>query len=274
MGDLEKATRPEPTGQPGHFTVLLDEQWGIGPKLHGGYLVAVLARAALDAVAAHRPDHTVARSVTTTFLRAPDPGPAVLAVELLRTGRGASQARVRLDQADGAGPPVPCVEATIVLGAPSEDEPGLGPDPVELTPREDCPRSPAGGGDGRGALPIMDVVDTRLDTRTTDVVHGRPTGEGRVSGWVELASGEPWTALGLLVALDVLPPATFDLGIYGWSPTMSLTTYVHATPAPGPLRATQWVNHAGHDRMTETCRLWDATGRLVGEAHQLAAMRR
>lgn len=284
MGDLEKATRPEPTDDPRRFTLLLDEQWGIGPKLHGGYLVAVLARAAIEVATAHRPDHTVAQAVTTTFLRAPVPGPASLTVDVLRAGRGASQLRVRLDQdagatgasgATGMGAE-PCVEAAVVLGALPEPDPAvdLGPEPIDLAPREDCPRSPADGGDGRGALPIMEVVDVRLDPRTTGFLAGRPTGEGRISGWLALASGDPWTALGLLVALDVLPPATFDLGVLGWSPTMSLTAHVHAVPAPGPLRATQWVDHAGTDRMSETCRLWDADGRLVGQAHQLAAIRR
>ena len=270
MGELEKATRPEPTADPRRFTLLLDEQWGIGPKLHGGYLVAVLARAGIEVVAARRPDHTVAQAVTATFVRAPDPGPAALTVDVLRTGRGASQVRVGLEQGGEL-----CVEGTLVLGALPEPEPEpLGPAPIVLTPRADCPRSPADGADGRGTLPLMEVVDTRLDPRTTGFLTGHPSGEGRISGWLALASGDPWSPLGLLVALDVLPPATFDLGVYGWSPTMSLTAHVHAAPAPGPLRATQWVDHAGHDRMTETCRLWDETGRLVGQAHQLAAIRR
>lgn len=271
MGELEKATRPEPTGDPRRFTVLLDEQWGIGPKLHGGYLLAVLARAGIEVATVHRPAHTVVQSVAATFLHAPDPGPAALTVDVLRTGRGASQVRVGLEQ-DGEL----CVEGTLVLGALPEPDPvrDLSPDPVTLTPREDCPRSPSDGADGRGTLPLMEVVDIRLDPRTTGFLTHRPSGEGRISGWVSLASGDPWTPLGLLVALDVLPPATFDLGVYGWSPTMSLTAHVHAVPSPGPLRATQWVDHAGGDRMTETCRLWDDAGRLVGQAHQLAAIRR
>ena len=60
MGDLEKATRLDPVGTLA-WDVLLDEQWRIGPKMHGGYLVAVLARAALDTAAGPaggRPDHT------------------------------------------------------------------------------------------------------------------------------------------------------------------------------------------------------------------------
>jgi hypothetical protein len=270
VAEFEKATRPEATEEPGRYTVLLDGQWTIGPKLHGGYLLAVIARAARAAIADERPAHTCPQAVTGTFLQAPEPGPADLEVTVLRLGRGASQLRVRLDQA-GA----PSVEAACVLGPPALPSPhDREPAPPELTPRERCPRSPSTTDDGRGSLPLMDVVDTRLDPRTTGFLRGRPSGEGRISGWASLDPDEPWTVEGLLVALDVLPPATFDMGLSGWSPTMSLSAHVVDAPAPGPLRVSQWVEHAGADRMHETCRVWDAAGRLVGHAHQLAAIRR
>ena len=111
MGDLAKATTTEPTGEPGRRAALLDEQWRIGPKMHGGYLLGVLAQAALDEVSAAT-GHDVPEAVTSTFLRAPDPGPAVVTVDVLRRGRGVTQVRVRLDQDD-----TPCVEAAVVLAA-------------------------------------------------------------------------------------------------------------------------------------------------------------
>lgn len=275
MADLEKATRPEPRGPVAGdagtvvWDVLLDEQWRIGPKMHGGYLIAVLARAAVETVASRRPEHADPQAVTATYLRAPDPGPAVLTVDVLRSGRGVSQLRTRLDQ-DG-----PCVEAAVTLGTlpgPSDDD--VSPAPVALAPFADCPRSPSDGGDGRGTLPIMDVVDVRLDPASTGFLRGRPSGAGRLSGWVAVPGEDAWTSSALLVALDVLPPATFDLGLSGWSPTMSLSAHVHAHAAPGPLRATQWVDHASADRMHESCWIWDAGGRLVGQSNQLAAIRR
>ncbi len=55
---------------------------------------------------------------------------------------------------------------------------------------------------------------------------------------------------------------------------MSLTTHVLAVPAPGPLRAVQWVEALAGDRMVEGCLVWDTEDRLVGQATQLAAVRR
>src|ERR1700712_2582170 len=271
MAELAKATSTEPTGEPGRRAALLDEQWRIGPKMHGGYLLAVPAQAAADEVSAAS-GHDPPQAVTGTFLRAPDPGPAVVTVDVLRRGRGATQVRARLDQDDR-----PCVEAALVLGAvpgPDPREGDVSPEPIDLPPFERCDRRPVETPDGRGGLPLMEVVDTRLEPASLGFLAGRPTGEGRLSAWVELDTREVWSPVGLLVALDVLPPASFDLGLSGWSPTMSLTAHVHAAPAPGPVRVTQWVDHLAGERMHESCRAWDASGRMVGQATQLAAVRR
>lgn len=283
MAELAKATSTEPTGEPGRRSALLDEQWRIGPKMHGGYLLAVLAQAAVDELAdtawpgpddGSRPGgaHDVPEAVTGTFLRAPDPGPAVVTVDVLRRGRAATQVRARLDQDDR-----PCVEVAVVLGAvpgPDPHEGDISPAPIALPPFEACDRRPVDTPDGRGGLPLMEVVDTRLAPASLGFLSGHPTGEGRLSGWAELDTREAWSPVGLLVALDVLPPASFDLGLTGWSPTMSLTAHVHAVPAPGPLRMTQWVDHLTGERMHESCRVWDGDGRMVGQATQLAAVRR
>lgn len=270
MADVEKATRPEPADEPGVWRVRLDEQWCIGEKLHGGYLAAVVARAAVSEIAAVRPEHEVAQGLTATFVAAPEPGPCEVTVQTMRSGRGTSQMRAELRQ----GPAV-CVAATVVLGAPpSTDRADVAAPPEPVTPRDECPRSPADGGDGRGRLPIMDVVDTRLDPTTAGFLSHEPSGRGRLAGWASLADDEPWTALGVLIALDIMPPASFDLGWSGWTPTMTFTASVHAMPAPGPVRVVQWVDHLQGERMTESCRVWDAEDRCVGQATQLAALRR
>jgi hypothetical protein len=277
MLDLGKAVASSPTGEAGRRALVLDEQWGIGPKLHGGYLLAVLAQAAVDELTPEAGDdggagHSFPQAVTGTFLRAPDPGAAEVEVTVLRRGRGATQVRALLRQDDR-----PCVEAAMVLGdAPDPDphEDDVSPDPVAVAPFDACERRPETTDDGRGGLPIMRVVDTRLDPAYTGFLSGRPSGEGRLTGWAELDTREAWSPVGLLVALDILPPACFDLGLYGWSPTMSLTAHVHAVPAPGPLRITQWLDHLVGDRMHESCRVWDGAGRMVGQASQLAAVRR
>src|SRR4051794_41956693 len=88
----------------------LDGSWAIGGKIHGGYLLSVIARAALRfAPEEHR--HPI--TVSATFVSAPDAGAAALSVETLRTGRSVSSLRCRLVQ-DGRGR----AEGLLTLGAP------------------------------------------------------------------------------------------------------------------------------------------------------------
>lgn len=262
--ELAKATAVEQVG-PGRYAVVLDPGWSIGTKPNGGYLLAVLARAA---VAGAGPELPHPAAVSAHFLAAPDPGPAEVAVEVLRRGRSATQARATLT-AGG----VRCVEALVTCGqlppaAPPywssvPDAPG--------PPVEDC--VPAPGGDPRFPVPMFAEVDLRLDPESAGFAVGRPSKAGELRGYVRVAP-EPPDPYALLVALDCLPPAPFDLGLTGsWVPTLELTAYLRALPADGPLRVRQRARLVGGDRVDEDCDVWDSAGVLVGSARQLAALR-
>lgn len=80
----------EPSGER-RFTAVVDPEWSVLGKPNGGYLVALMARAA-GAVSTH--DHVIAAS--SHFLASPDPGPVEIEVEPLREGRSTGQSRVRL----------------------------------------------------------------------------------------------------------------------------------------------------------------------------------
>ena len=73
--------------------------------------------------------------------------------------------------------------------------------------------------------------------------------------------------------MDAFPPATFDVELTGWVPTLELTAYFRARPAPGPVRILQKANLIDAGRVDETCFVWDARGRLVAQATQLAGIR-
>ncbi len=56
-------------------------------------------------------------------------------------------------------------------------------------------------------------------------------------------------------------------------PTLELTTYVRAVPAPGPVRVLQRAQLIQGGRVDEVCFVWDSQGRLVAQGTQLAAIR-
>jgi len=251
--------------EPGRFDAEIDPRWTMAGKPNGGYLLAILGRAAAQ-LTAH--GHVIAASAH--YLRPPEPGPVQIATELLRSGRSASQVRARLEQGGQA-----CVESIITasrldpdtapywdLGLPERGQSDY-EDSTRLTPR--LPRG--------GRVSIMDHVEVRLDPDSRGFTTGHPTGRGEVRGWLTLPGGEDFDPASLLFAVDSFPPATFDVELTGWVPTLEMTVYVRALPVPGPVRVLQRASLIEAGRVDETCFVWDLSGRLVAQATQLAGIR-
>ena len=85
-----------------------------------------------------------------------------------------------------------------------------------------------------------------------------------------MADGREPDPVMLLLAADALPPATFDLGLYGWAPTLELTVHVRASPAPGWLRIRHATRNFAGGLFEEDAEVWDSAGRLVAQSRQLA----
>ncbi|WP_370942308.1 thioesterase family protein [Amycolatopsis sp. cg5] len=264
MGTFEAATSVRDVGQAHNlrrFEAELDPQWSIADKLHGGYLLAVIARAAARTGEPNQPYPT---ALSASFSRPPEFGKAVVEVERLRTGKNSTQLRARLSQRDE-----PCVEALITQGQMTRSSAWWsGSSPVNLPAEEDCVRMSVDGGRGYPER-LMTVVETRIAPASLTF----PTGFGTFSTWQRLADGSPWDPFSLLVALDPAPPASFDLGLPGWAPTLQLSAYLRRLPATGPLRVSLQATDAGADRMVEIATAWDTEGQLVGQATQFAGVR-
>lgn len=261
---FSEATRLVATGG-GRFDGEVSAEWTIGGKPNGGYLLAMMGRAA--AVVSDHPDVIAA---SAHYLRSPSPGAVTIETELLRAGRSASQVRARISQEGKA-----CVEALVTTSRfDSTHLPfwnaGL-PDSGGVA-FEDCPRLIPRTPDGT-RVAIMDLVEVRLEPASSGFESGRPSGRGELRGWLALPGGESFDPASLLFAVDAFPPATFEIEFSGWVPTLELTAYVRATPAPGPVRVLQKAQLIDAQRVDESCFVWDETGRLVAQATQLAGIR-
>ncbi len=147
-----------------------------------------------------------------------------------------------------------------------------------MPPPEECFRLPSSG--PGFPVPILDELHELADPPTVEWARGKPSGRGEIRAWVSFVDAQEWDPVSLVMAVDCLPPATFDLGHAGWTPTLSLTALVRAVPAPGPVLVRQVARLitapvAGSRSATvdETCDVWDSTGRLVATGHQLATLR-
>jgi len=212
--------------------------------------------------------HVIAASAH--FLHSPDPGPVVVEADVLRSGRTASQVHVRMSQGDQA-----CVEALVTTSRLEEATVPYwdrGAPAVSQVAFEDCTRLIPSTPNGI-RVALMEQIEVRLEPGSDSFTTGEPSGRGELRGWLALPEGESFDPASLLFAVDAFPPATFDIEFTGWVPTLELTAYVRALPAPGPVRILQRANLIDAQRVDESCFVWDHTGRLVAQGTQLAGIR-
>jgi Thioesterase-like superfamily len=268
---FDAASAIEATADDDVFETTVHRLWSVGDKPNGGYLLALLGRAAR--VAARRagaPGWEVV-SASITYLRPPALAPATVRTTLLRSGRTAAHVRAQLAQ-DGDD----LVDAVLVLGDLPE-EPAVRYDgtPAFRAPEpDDCvrltPKIPTGVYVG-----ILDVLDQRLDPATLPFAASppRPGTPAELRGWTRFADGREPDALSLLFFSDAIPPATLMIGSTGWVPTLQMSAYVRARPAPGWLGIRMTAGLVADGMVDETCVLWDSRGHMVAQSSQLARLR-
>lgn len=252
-------------GADASFSRELDPQWAIGAKPHGGYLLALLGRAA-TLTAGRAAPHVCAASAH--YLRAPDVGPVRLDVQVLRRGRTATQTQVSLV----AGGRL-CVRSLLTLGTLTAAPRALASTlaPPALPPKEQCLQ--VTNADAGGALPFRDVVEQWLDPACCGWASGAPSGRPDVQGWLTVAGEQTLDPLALLMLVDALPPATFDLGTQGWVPTIELTAYCRALPTSNDLLVRQRIGVLTAERVDEVCEVFDHDGVLLAQGTQYAGVR-
>ncbi|RLV50819.1 thioesterase family protein [Nocardioides mangrovicus] len=244
----------------GRYAGELSGGFVVGGGVNGGYVLAVLGAAVRQAAGEH-PDPF---SVSAHYLSASRPGRCEVAVEPLRTGRGTSTYSATLSQ-DGQAR-VTALATYGDLGRLSDDVRTTAEPPV-LPPREECIANDT-------APPGMEIPLLGRSEMLVSPDFRRPSGRGEVAAWFRLREGREPDPLALLFAVDALPPATFDLGFYGWAPTVSLAVHVRARPAAGWLRLRHATRNVAGGWFEEDAEVWDSAGRLVAQARQLALMPR
>lgn len=251
------------------FDVGLDGAWTIGPdRPNGGYLLAILGRAAVAACQAAGGTQRDVVAANVQYVTSPTVGPAVVVADVLRVGRTASQLRCQLLQGEQV-----CVDALFTMGhLHVGSEPWWGDVPaVALDPVGEGARGFAREmGDGPS---IRDRVHISFDEGSSGFTRGEPGGSGELRGWFRFADGREPDPLALLLVVDGFPPATFDIVFTGWVPTLNLTAYIRAIPAPGPLRIRFRVGVIADGFADEICEVWDSRGSLVAQSTQLTALR-
>jgi acyl-coenzyme A thioesterase PaaI-like protein len=252
----------------------LNKHWTIGPKVHGGAMLALCANAARTACAGPSDGPEAVQqpvAVSASFLWAPDPGPMQLVASIRKRGRRISVVDVELTQDDRTA-----VHAVVNLGEP-EHFPADGPvkpllsaNPVAglMAPEPPDDVEPIGPGHPlAGLVHLGEGCDVRPVLSTM-----RPSTDGRppvIQMWARPRGVAP-DALFALMCGDISAPVTFAVERTGWAPTIQLTAFLRGLPADGWLRIIATCTEIGHDWFDEDHTVVDSLGRLVVQARQLA----
>jgi hypothetical protein len=257
----------------------LNEHWTIGPKVHGGAMLALCANAALHEhrgggtplaswgpTPAERRGNVQPIAVSGNFLWAPDPGPMRVVTTVRKRGRRVSLIDVELNQGDRTA-----VRAAVTLGDPEHHVPPLlSVNPVIPLMQPEPPPGLEPIGPGH---PMEDIVhlahgcDIRpsLTTFTPRTDGGPPI----IEYWVRPKGVAPDVLFALLCG-DVSAPVTFGVNRTGWAPTVQLTAYLRALPADGWLRVLCTTVQIGQDWFDEDHIVVDCEGRIIVQSRQLA----
>jgi len=273
---FDVVTAVRPTDDACVFEVDVHPLWAVGDKPNGGYLLAMLGRAArlVADVPAGSPDggesaswETVSASIT--YMAPPDLAPATVRTNVLRQGRTAAQVRAVLVQDGREKVDAVFVVSTVPPATARYD--GIGP--LDVAPPDACERL---GTEIPGGMRVglMDALDLRLDPVTNPFTGAAHEGaRAELRGWTRFRDGREPDPLSLLLFSDAVPPATMMIGSSGWVPTLQLSTYVRGVPEPGWLGLRFTANLVAGGMVDETCVLWDSAGRVVAQSNQLARLR-
>lgn len=247
------------------FAGELNRHWTIGPKVHGGAMLALCANAAR--LACGGPSGALQPvAVSASYLWAPDPGPMRLVTTIRKRGRRVSLVDVELTQGERTA-----VRTVVTLSEPEHQAPPLlsfNPVVPLMTPEPPPGLEPIGPGH-----PMEHIVHLAhgCDIRPALTTLG-PRSDGGppvIEMWVRPKDAAPDVLFALLCG-DVSAPVTYAVNRNGWAPTVQLTAYLRAVPADGWLRVICSCVQIGQDWFDEDHTVVDCEGRIVVQSRQLA----
>lgn len=196
-------------GRPGEFAVKLDAGWSSLVGVHGGYMCAIAVRGA-EALAEGRS----VRTLTTSFLRTGQVGPATLSVRAVRTGRSMTTMLAELVQ-DGRL----LTTSRLTLLAERSGVEWTVPAPLDLPVPEEC--VPMDG----GRVSHFDRVEGFIDPRSLPFSGGD---RAMVRGYLRPLEPRPVDGAWLAMATDWFPPPAFvRLEPPTGGVSIDLTTHIH-----------------------------------------------
>ncbi len=265
-------TELEVGGGVARYRGVIDPVWTIGPKVHGGTMVAGSAAAATTRLRATHPElaEMLPIATSTDFLGAPDPGEVEYEVRIRKTGRQICLVDTDLVQGGRT-----LVHSVFTFGYLDDAEPAYRRESVTDMPPEppaDAQTYEPDSTMGR-MVNVAQGASVAIDPSWARFLSGE-RGEPRLRLWIRPRAADgrdpDVAAYFAMMAGDMSPPVPMNMGRFGWAPTVQLTTYLRRRPAPGWLRVIATAQEIGERMFDEDQLVLDSTGAVVAQTRQLA----
>lgn len=252
--DTKSALKPVGEGQ---WTVRVSNLWNIDGVPNGGFLMVLCLMASGEQVS-----HPDPLSMTSHFLGRTMPGEATIRNRVIKKGRSLSVTAVDLIQNDRVS-----VTSLITWGNLSTFQGPTGP--LLSSPSLPHDSKMRGGVQMGSESTFVSRFDYLMPLEMARGASGRPTGKAKATGRMRFTDGRPPDLMSMPLIADGFPPAVFQLGYYGWAPTLELTIHFRARPCPGWLTVDLVARHLLNGTFEEDCNIWDSNGDLVAMSRQL-----
>jgi hypothetical protein len=236
--------------------------WSINGTPDGGYLMALLARAAME-----RSDKRGLSVLTANFIARSEPGPAALIVEKMGATRNFDRWQVSLVQGE-----VETLRSMVTLTDPSPGQAGRRYEkaaPV-LATAETCIKF--------GQMPgytLFENMDVLLDPNCSGWIAGDLAERSELRGWIKFTDDRPFDPPALMLIADAFPPPIFvSQGMVAWVPTIEMSVNIRNLPATRWLKCVFRSRFLNGGMVEEDGEIWDEAGELVAISRQVAQFRK
>jgi hypothetical protein len=246
---------------PLHIGVAIAPNWSINGLPNGGYLMALMANAMLQAGAKKK-----IAIVTATYIARCAAAEARVSLEKIAASAQFERLQASLYQDERerirawgtfVGEEMACALNRQEVAAP------------QVAPLAECiaiPQIPQ--------FTLLDQMDLRLDPACAGWMSNRLVEKSEHKGWIRFKDDRPYDDLALLLIADAFPPPVYvSQGLAAWVPTLELSVNIRKRPA------SQWLQCIFRTRfitcglLEEDGQVWDETGELIAISRQIAQYR-
>jgi len=257
--DEDIQLRPEGTGR---YQAMVSDRWSINQTPDGGYLMALLAGAALET----SPKNGLS-ILTANFIARSQPGSAEIVAGHMGASRHFDRWQVSLFQAGDEK-----IRAMVTLSDSTADGTGARYEKSApaLAPPDDCVQF--------GQMPgytLFDNMDVLLDPACVGWTSGKLGDRSQLRGWIKFKDDRIFDAPALLLVADAFPPPVFATqGMVAWVPTLEMSVNIRNRPQTRWLKCVFRTRFLNGGMVEEDGEIWDADGELVAISRQVAQYRK